>query len=157
MIGQTLDNPFRHPAPEDLGDERGQPAEGVPRLAGDHRPVNDLEPSRVGGKRPVHPAIDKAPQALHHHAHVTVLAQFDGDLLGANFAQVQASYNLVLWEVENKPAPGAAAHVRATSRCGNHKRTLARNLQVVETLPDLRGSLVASLAFGIPAQLWLVQ
>ena len=127
------------------------------RLTRYHCPVNDLEVTQVGGKGPVHPAIDKAAQTLHHHAHMTVLAQFDRDLLGANFTQVQASDNLVLGKVKNEPAPGAVAHVSATARRGNHQRALARNLQVVETLPDLRGSRVAGLAFGIPAQFRLVQ
>src|SRR5438132_13796534 len=107
MIGQALDEPFRYPAPEDLGNERGQSVESVHRLTRDNRPVNYLEATHVGGKSSVDAAIDKAAQTVRHRAHVSVLAQFHGNLLGANFTQVQASDNLVFGKVQNDPAPGA--------------------------------------------------
>ena len=120
--------------------------------------MNDLEATQIGGKGPVHAAIDEAAQAIRHRAHVSVLAQLHGNLLGANLAQVQAGDDLVLGEVENDPDPGTVAHVSATARRWDHQRALARDLQVIETLADLRGSRIAGLAGpGVPAQLRLVE
>src|SRR4051794_19117978 len=131
MIRQALDEPLRQPASEDLGNESGQPVESTCRLTGDYRAVNDLETSQVGSKGPGHATIDEVAQAVRHCAHVSLLPQFHGDLLGANLTQIQASDNLVLWEVKYDPNPGTVAHVSATARRRDHQRTLARDLQVI--------------------------
>src|SRR5262249_30275240 len=154
----ALDEPLGHPAPQNLGNERRQPVQSVHWPAGDYRSVNDLETTQVRGKRSVDAVLDKAPQAFRHRPHVGVLAQFDGNLRGANFTEIQASNNLILRKVEDDPAPRTVAHMSAATRYWNHQGPLAGNLQIVEALADLRRSRIASLARSrIPAQLRLIQ